>query len=116
MVALGGTGDYIEAGVTLTEDMMDELTASVGFTIEDLTENDGAMAWEATLELTYDLGMAVAYLNTGYDVDGVVPLNIGADFPTMIDMATVNVDYDTADVADFSNNKGVFSVGVTVEF
>jgi hypothetical protein len=107
-------GDYMEAGVTFDAALADELTLVVGFSLEDLTADE--MYWEATLEASYDMGAMVPYLETGYDVDGVIPVTVGADFPLVIDNAVLNVEYASDDVADFDNNKGIFKVGVTVEF
>jgi len=107
-------GDYMEAGLTFDAALADELTLVLGFTLEDLTADE--MGWEATLEAAYDLGAVVPYLETGYDKDGVIPLTIGADFPLVIDNAVLNVEYASDDVADFDNNKGLFTVGVTVSF
>lgn len=85
--------EEINVGVGFVEGFDDALTMSVDFTLEDLTEAQGDMSWEVQVASSYDMGSVAPYLNFGYYSDGELDLSVGAVFATMIDMATVTLDY-----------------------
>jgi hypothetical protein len=96
----------------------DALTAAVWAYVSDngsAARGDAADAWEVGVDLAYDIDdVYSAYANASYTASANVPLTVGLD-AAVIDNASVNLEYATADAANFANNKGSLTASVTVE-
>jgi hypothetical protein len=77
--------------------------------------DEGNTAWSAGVEASYDIDdVYSAYAEVGYDSTSALPVTVGLD-AALISNAAVNLEYATADAADFANNKGSLTASVTIE-
>jgi hypothetical protein len=106
----------VNAGLTFTEGFNDMLVMTAKVAVTDITAEAGDMGWDVDVDTKYDMGGVAPYVNFGYGDDEVFDLSVGAVFATMIDMATVTLDYTNEDLTSAASEKGRVTLAVKVAY
>ncbi len=107
---IAGAADVMDANFTYAEDVTDAVTSTLKVGLTDL---NGTLGWTVDVDNTINLDGMAPYVNFGYGKDKVFDLQVGVALTSLIDMATVTLDYTTSDT---SADKGVVTAAVKVEY
>ena len=112
--------NIMEAGVTFTEGFDDALAMVVDFDLTGLGADASEMGWNVNVDLSYDMGVAAPYVTVDYGDNEDLDLSVGAVFATLIDNASITLDYTNGHVLDGdtadSALKGVVTAAITVAY
>jgi hypothetical protein len=88
-------------------------------TLQLLNLTSGTIGYNIDVTGEYDTGDLMPYFGFGYGDDEVANLNVGVELYsgfTGIDLTTIILDYDSADLTDPTQDLGVFTVQVKVSY
>jgi len=108
--------DAMNVNFTYAEGLTDMVTSTLAVGLTGL-ESGGTLGWTVDMDNTINLDGMAPYVNFGYGDDSVLDLQVGIALTSLIDMATVTIDYTSDDLTTSGAiDKGVVTAAVKVAY
>ncbi len=108
--SIPGAVDAMNLNFTYAEGVTDAVTSTLTV---GLTGLDTTLGWTVDMDNTINLDGMAPYVNFGYGDDKVFDLQVGVALTSLIDMATVTLDYTSSDL---SSDNGTVTAAVSVSY